>query len=172
MHQVGAIPVRPYLRERVFYHSELEAAINHAFSHPLLPAARQDAERLSGAHLTDAFWTLREWVLAFDNGTELRVRPEESEVRWSLGAPGESSIVESASRVGAPPVPLRWLHWEQVREMDCSTLVAKRLGAVFHDLFVNDGGLFVYFRDHLILCFQSVCCETDGQSMLYVCEDD
>jgi hypothetical protein len=56
--------------------------------------------------------------------------------------------------------------------MDCSELVAKRLGAYFRDLFVNDGGLFVYFRDHLVLCFHAVRCETDGRSMLYVYEDD
>ena len=40
-----------------------------------------------------------------------------------------------------------WLHWQEVRQMDCSGLVAKRLGASFHDLFVNDGGLYniIYF---------------------------
>ena len=33
-------------------------------------------------------------------------------------------------------------------------------------------GLFVYFRDHLVLCFCAVRCESDGRSMLYVYEDD
>jgi hypothetical protein len=156
----------------VFHWPELQAAVTHAFSHPLLPAARRDAERLAGARLTDAFWTLREWALVFDNDTELRVWPEEPEVRWRLAPCGESPFSGAVSRVGAPPVSLHWLQWQEVREMDCSELVTKRLGASFRDLFVNDGGLFVYFRDRLILCFGVVRCETDGRSMLYVYEDD
>jgi hypothetical protein len=166
------IPIRPYPREQVFHWPELQAAVSHAFSHPLLSLARRDAERLAGARLTDAFWTLREWALLFDNDIELRVWPEEPEVRWRLSPRGESPIGETVSRVGAPPVLLDWLQWQEVREMECSGLVAKRLGASFRDLFVNDGGLFVYFRDHLVLCFHAVRCETDGRSMLYVYEDD
>jgi hypothetical protein len=166
------IPIRPYPRERVFHWPELQAAVSHAFSHPLLPAARRDAERLAGARLTDAFWTLSEWSLVFDNSTELRVWPEEPEVQWQLAPYSENPISEAVSRVGAPPIQLHWLHWQEVREMDCSELVAKRLGVSFRDLFVNDGGLFVYFEDHLILCFVAVQCQTDGRSMLYVYEDD
>jgi hypothetical protein len=166
------ILITPYPRERVFCWPELEAAVRHAFSHPLLPAARRDTERLTGARLTDAFWTLREWALVFDNGTELRIWPEEPEVRWRLAARGDNPVGEGVSRVGAPPVSIRWLQSERVAEMDCSDLVAKRLGAHFRDLFVNDLGLFVYFREPLILCFDAVRCETDGRSMLYVYEDD
>lgn len=166
------IPIRPYPRERVFHWPELQAAVSHAFSHPLLSLARLDAERLAGARLTDAFWTLREWTLLFDNDLELRVWPEEPEVRWRLAPCGESPLSGAVSRVGTPPVALHWLQWQEVREMDCTGLVAERLGASFRDLFVNDGGLFVYFRDHLILCFGAVRCETDGRSMLYVYEDD
>src|SRR4051794_24424458 len=125
-HRVGEpIPVRPYPRERVFRLPELQAAVAHAFSHPLLPAARRGAERLVGTHLTDAFWTLHEWVLLFDNDTELRIWPEEPEVRWSLAPRDESQISEGVSRVGDPPVRLHWLQWQEVRTMDCSGLVTK-----------------------------------------------
>jgi hypothetical protein len=90
------IPIRPYPRQRVF-RPELQAAVAHAFSHPLLPAARQDAERLAGVRLTDAFWTLREWTLVFDNGTELRVWPEEPQVRWRLAPRGPAPSDEAVS---------------------------------------------------------------------------
>ncbi|WP_165070292.1 hypothetical protein [Paludisphaera rhizosphaerae] len=51
-------------------------------------------------------------------------------------------------------------------------MIAERRGACFHDLFINDFGLFVYFQEHLILCFHAMCRETDGMSVLYVYEDD
>jgi hypothetical protein len=155
----------------VFRWPELQTAVSHAFSHPLLPAAKRDAERLAGARLTDAFWTLREWALLFDNDVELRIWPEEPEVRWILAPRGERPLSGDVSRVGAPPVLLHWLNWNEVQEMNCSGLVAKLLGGRFRDLFVNDGGLFVYFRDHLVMCFHAVRREADGRSMLYVYED-
>jgi hypothetical protein len=64
------------------------------------------------------------------------------------------------------------MQWQAVRERDGSGLVVKRFGACFSDLFVIDGGLFVYFRDHLVLRCYAVCCEADGRSMLYVDEDE
>jgi hypothetical protein len=156
----------------VFRWPELNATVRRAFSHLLLPAARWDRESLAGARLADAFWTLREWVLVFDNCTELRVWPGEPEVRWRVLARGESAVGEDVSRVGAPHVPLHWLHWKLVREIDCSELVAERFGACFRDLFVNDGGLFVYFREHLVLCVVAVRCEPDGRIVPYVYDDD
>jgi hypothetical protein len=166
------ISVRPYPRERVFRWPELRAAVSHAFSHPLLPAARQDVTRLGNARLSDAHWTLREWSLSFDNDLELRVWPEEPEVRWHLGRRAEQPRPADVLQVGSPPILIRWLQWQEVSEMDWSALVAKRLGASFRDLFVNDGGLFVYFEKHLVLCFHAICCDADEQSMLYVYEDD
>jgi hypothetical protein len=156
----------------VFRWPDLEAAVSHAFSHPLLPAARRDAALLAGTRLADAFWTLREWSLLFDNGMELRIWPEQPEVRWRLGVPSDRPQSEDVDRVGCPPIPFLWMHWQEVREMDCSELVAKRLGAYFRDLFMNDGGVFVYFRNHLVLCFQAVCSEADGRSILYVHEEE
>lgn len=120
-----SIPIRPYPRERVFRWPELEAAVTHACSHSLLPAAKQDADCLAGARLTDAFWTLREWVFVFDNDAELRVWPEEPEVRWRLAPRGAAPVGEAVSRVGTSPVLLYWLQWGQAQKMDCSELVAK-----------------------------------------------
>jgi hypothetical protein len=156
----------------VFHWPDLEEAVTHAFSHPLRPAAQRDAVALAGARLTDAAWTLAEWVLVFDTGLQLRIWPEEPEVRWALEPAGGASRGGEVCRAGSPPVRLWWLQWQQAGEVDGSTLAGKRLGAVFRDLFVNDSGLFVYFRDHLILCFQTVRREANGQSMLYVYEDD
>jgi hypothetical protein len=56
--------------------------------------------------------------------------------------------------------------------MDCSSLVAKRRGALFKDLFVNEFGLFLYLHDHLIFQFGPVERIADGRSVICVFEDD
>ncbi len=79
---------------------------------------------------------------------------------------------EVASPDGSRTESCRWRLFDRVCEVDCFELIAERRGACFHDLFINDFGLFVYFQEHLILCFHAMCRETDGMSVLYVYEDD
>jgi hypothetical protein len=163
------IEVELYPLKRAF--QSIQAAVAHAMSHPCLPDARRDGEKLAGSCLVDACWTLRAWTLRFDNGYCLGIWPDGSEVRWHLSladAQPDEGIIE---RVGALPRLLRWPGWIGVRPMDCSLLIAKRRGASFERLFINDYGLFVYFRGLLILQFYAVRRVADGESMLFVCED-
>src|SRR5262249_8963112 len=115
-------------------------------SHPRLPEARHDAARLKGAVFVDACWTLYEWVIRFNCEISLRVWIEPDEVRWSLNPSPAVLVGEEFQRVGSAPVFLNWASWIGLREMDCSSLVAKRRGARFKDLFFNDYGLFVYLH--------------------------
>jgi hypothetical protein len=163
------IPIRPYPIGRSF--ASIEEAVADAVSHPRLPEARRDSEFLAGSLLVDACWTVHDWMLRFENGLQLCVWPEGAEVHWQLVPPGDEPNRSGVLRVGSPPIRLRWLNWLGLGEMDCSALIAKRRGACFDKLFINHTGLFLYFRDHLILEFHAVQCETDGRSMLYVCED-
>jgi hypothetical protein len=56
--------------------------------------------------------------------------------------------------------------------MDCSSLVAKRRGARFKDLFINAHGLFVYLRGQMILQLGPVERVADGRGIIYAFEDD
>lgn len=164
------IPVRSYSSGRSF--DSIEAAVRHAFSHPLLPAARRDAARLRDAVFVDAAWTLSEWWLRFDCGLTLRVWADPAAVHWSVGPSADESADGEHQRVGAEPVTLDFAGTVGLWTMDASALVAKRRGAVFRDLFVGEHGLFVYLRGHLTLTLGRVERVADGRSILYVLEDD
>jgi hypothetical protein len=56
--------------------------------------------------------------------------------------------------------------------MDSSALVAKRRGAQFQGLFVNECGLFLYLREPPILHFGRVQRIADGRSILTACDSD
>ena len=155
------IAISPYPRERAFRLSKLREA-----------EAGRDARRLRGSRLTGGCWTLREWGLLFDNGTELRIRAEDPEVHWRLSSRHDFSTSQGAWHVEAPPAPLKWLLWRELCKVNCSDLIAKRAGACFHDLYVYGGGLFVYFQEHMVLSFFAMRRDNDGTSVLYVNEDD
>lgn len=150
----------------------MEKAIAHARSHPRLADARRDAERLAGSRFVDAAWTLSEWILRFDNDLSLRVWLERSEVRWTLAPSEEVPTGDGYQRVGAAPVVLDWGGTTGLRSMDASALVACRRGARFKTLFVNEMAFLVYFHEHLILWFGQVERLSDGQAIIYVCEED
>ena len=145
---VEPIRVKSYPIARTF--DSLESAVAHARTHPLLPEARRDAARLRGALFVDACWTLFEWIIRFDCDLSLRVSIEQAEVRWSLQPSQALSDGEEFQRVGVASTLLDWAGTISLREMDCAALVAKRRGARFKDLFVNEFGLFVYLHSHLI----------------------
>jgi hypothetical protein len=164
------IHVRPYPMMRTF--RSLEAALGDAKSHARLPKANQDTGALAGSLLVDGFWGLYEWVLRFDTGLHVRIWPDGAEVNWQLLSVVHESTADHARRVGSLPIRLQWPNQLGIHEMDGSALIAKRRGARFYQLFVNEMGLFVYFRGHLILIFQSVAVEADGTSVLYASEGD
>src|SRR5262245_58504537 len=100
------IEVEPYPLKRAF--RSIQAAVAHAMSHPRLPDAERDGEKLVGASLVDASWTLREWTLRFDNGCCLGIWPKRGKVRWRLAWAIVQPVEGIVERVGAPPKLLRW----------------------------------------------------------------
>jgi hypothetical protein len=141
-------------------------------SHPRLPEARRDAALLKGAIFVDACWTLFEWVIRFDCDLTLRVWIEQAEVRWALTPSPAVMVGERFQRVGAAAVKLDWIGTVGLWEMDCSSLVAKRRGAQFKDLFVNEYGLFLYLFGYQILQLGRAERVADGQPIVYAFEDD
>lgn len=152
----------------------MQAAVQHSLGHPLQAAARRDAARLRDAVFIDACWSPSVWWLRFDSGLTLRVWADPAAVHWSLGpSPGPADADEDAvERVGAAPVTFQFEGLAEPWPMDPSALVAKRRGARLTNLFVNDFGLWVYLRGHLILQFGCAERTADGRSILYVLEDD
>jgi hypothetical protein len=94
-----------------------------------------------------------EWVIRFDRDLSLHISIEEREVCWSLKPSSEVLTDGGFERVGAPAVVLNWINTIGLREMDRSSLVAKRRGARFKDPFVGDHGFCLYLHDRLILKF-------------------
>jgi len=168
MDQPIAVRPRPFRG----HFDSIEAAVNHAMSHPLRFDANRDAQRLVGTALVDGWWTLSEWALRFSNGLGLQIWVPETEVRWRLTAelaePDDGTIL----RIGSAPIRLIWPEPHGELEMNCSELLAKRRGAVFRDLHVNHTGLYLYFQGHLVFEFHAIYRLDDGQNMLYVREDD
>ena len=164
------IRVRPYPLARTF--PSMEAAVAHAMSHPRLPEARRDADRLKGSVFVDARWTLFEWVIRFDRGLSLCIWIDQTDVQWSLRPSQEPAAGDEFHRVGAAPVTLEWSGTVGLSEMDSSSLVAKRRRAQFKDLFVNECGLFVYLYGHLVLQLCLVERVADGRGIIYASEDD
>jgi hypothetical protein len=150
----------------------LERAVASALSDPRLPQARRDAARLEGATFVDACWTLFEWAIRFDNDLSLCVWAEHAEVYWAIERSAVFVIGKEFQHVGSPPLVLDWAGTVGRWEMDCSALVAKRRGARFKDLFVNECGLFIYLCDQLILQFGRAERLADGRTILYALEDD
>ena len=164
------IRVKPYPIARTF--KTMEAAVAHAKAHPQQPEARRDAARLKDSVFVDACWTLFEWVIRFDCDLSLCVWIEHREARWSVRQSLDVSPGDEYQRVGSAPVTLDWGGTVGLSEMDCSTLIAKRRGARFKNLFVNDHGLYVYLYGHLILELFPVEQVSNGRSIFYVFEDD
>ena len=167
---VEPIRVRPYPVARSF--DSLQAAVAHARTHPRLPEAERNAAQLQGALFVDACWTLFEWIIRFDCDLSLRVSIEQAEVSWSLQPSQAVSTGEDFQRVGATPLMLDWAGTVGLSEMDCSALVARRRGARFKDLFVNEFGLFVYLYGHRILLLCPVQRVADGRGIISASEVD
>lgn len=134
--------------------------------------AQRDAARLRGAVFVDACWTWSEWVVRFDPDISLYVWIEDCEVRWSLKPSSEEVTDENFERVGAPPVVLDWINSIGLREMDRTSLVAKRRGAHFKDLFAGDHGLSLYLQDRLVLNFGIARRLDNAEFIISVFEDD
>jgi hypothetical protein len=156
----------------VAWHRTLEDAVANAFSHPQLSDARADASKLKDAVLVDACWTLFKWILRFDNHSSLCVCVEDEKVTWAINLSTSLSHGGEFQRVGAATIVLDWFSTIGLQEMDCSSLVAKRRGSRFKDLFVSDFGLFVCMHGHSDLQLSAAERLADGRSILFAREDE
>jgi hypothetical protein len=163
------IPVKGYPFERAF--NSFDAAIQGATNHPLQGKAQDDTALLSGASLVDGYWTGSDLVLQFSNERWLHVFERDHRARGDVvdGAPDLGDVVQ---RVGASPIILDWGAAIGECRMDLSSLMAKRRGAEFQHLFVNECGFYVYMRQCLILAFHVVRRLDVEEDMLFVTEED
>lgn len=165
------IPVKGFPIRQAY--DSFEAAIAAANTHCMQPQARADSARLKGTHFIDAYWNDANHWLRFSNGRVLHVTVDREVVRWVVM---ESVVAEDMpaciERVGAQPVLLDWSGTVGKRPMNCSALIASRRGAEFQQLFVNELGLWVYLRGHLILWYMSIQRTDTLESLLYVSESD
>jgi hypothetical protein len=164
------IPVKGYPFERTY--ASFEEAIAGAKAHPLQPKSQLDAERLKGTCLVDGYWTLSHFVLRFSNEMWLHVFVDSGLARWTLAEKPPLLNEAEVERVGVPPIVLAWGGEIGDKPMDRSALLAKRRGADFTRLWVNECGFFVYTRKQLILIFHALYRTDTGEDVLYVTEDD
>jgi len=164
-----AIPIAGYPLERTY--RTAKAAIEGAKNNPRQPKARADSARLAGATVVDACWTDTEFIVRFSNAMFLHIWVYPGQVQWKITDTQPDIAGSQVQRVGAAPMIFRW---ERAGDgcVDCSALVAKRRGAEFQQLFVNEFGLLVYLRGQLIWQFGVVRRTDTGQPILYVCEGD
>ena len=162
------IPVEPFPFLKTY--DSFRAAIDGANRHPLQQQAVSDTERLAGSSLANAWWSDSEFLLVFSSGQNLLVYLQSPEVQWKLYDSKPS--VTLPHTIGATPQTLRWPRDVGDHLMDCSELIEKRVGGEFTHLFVNEMGLWVYMRSHLILGFSAIRRTDTGQCILHVWEDD
>lgn len=166
------IPVTTYPLRKTY--KTAEAAIEGAKNHPLQPNARADASKLAGTMVVDAYWTDTDFVIRFSNEQLLHIWACLDEIRWEVSETPPMVKEGEVRRVGSEPVVYRWRpgpgFGDQIH--DWSTLTAKRRGAEFQRLFVNEGGLLVYVRGHLIWCFMVIRRTDCDQPILYVEEEN
>ncbi len=145
-----------------------------AARHPLQQLAKTDSERIGRTALVDATWSDSKFDLVYSSGCCLRVSASEPAVEWEVVESHDnlSNDIELPRTLGSPPMMFCWPRIAGVRLMDCSELIEKRLGAEFTRLFVNEMGLWVYFRTHLILGFSAVRRTDTGECLLHVWEDE
>jgi hypothetical protein len=164
------IPVKSYPPSATF--DSFSAAIGGAHRHPFQPRAIETTQRLAGTTFADACWTDDEFFVRFSNELFLQISVCSKSVHWSLTSALQATSERQVERVGAEPVMLAWGPPIGERVMDRSALVAKRRGAAFKKLFVNDMGLLLYCHGRLILWFQPILRTDTDQSMLHVTEEE
>ena len=150
-----------------------EAAIEGAEDNPLQPRARADSMKLAGSTIVDAYWTDSDFVIRFSNERFLHIWACPGNAGWEVAETRPALDETKVRHVGAEPVTIRWPPNPDLRDspMDCSALTAKRRGAEFQRLFVNEQ-LSVYCRGQLIWDFYSVRHTSLNRPILYVSESD
>jgi hypothetical protein len=111
-----------------------------------------------GAALVVSDWGAPYWCVVLGRSRSVRSRAVSEPVR---AEPAADAAAGDRINNEAAAAFVRAVNGER---KDCSALIAKRRGACFHNLFVNDTGLYLYFRGHLIRTFHAVHCEADVRS--------
>ena len=166
---MSTIPVKPYPWPTS---QTFDEAIDRATNHPLQALAKADTAALQGSSLVSARWSATGSLLEFSNTLWLHIFVSDSKVSWTLQGAKPEITDDLIDGIGSPCVTLNWGGSVGAVPMNISELMAKRMAASFKLLYVNDTGLFIYFRGHDILCFYAVCRTDTDKDMLYLFEDE
>jgi hypothetical protein len=153
------------IRRPVEAYSSAGAAIAAAKGHPQQRKARADGTMLAGQSFVGGRASYSRWFLEFTGSLWVDIAARDDQVEWRVTH--EPPVFEHSSE----PYALRWPSGDN-SATDPAKLFADRVGAPFWQLWVNEGGFYVYLRRKLILCFHAVRRVEDGASVLCVCEDD
>jgi hypothetical protein len=165
---VGSYPFEPTFKTAA-------AAIAHAKSYGPLVRAKADYQSIMGSQMVDAFWTDEVFVIRFSNQKYLHVFVDPKErrqnVQWRMM--DNEPVVPGVNfrKVGAPAIVLNFPKGGSY-VMDCSTLIAARLGKEIKRFFVNELGFFIHTPQQRMLSFGSVYRLDNHENLLYVFEDD
>jgi hypothetical protein len=165
------LPVKAYPPERTY--RSAAAAITGAKNHPLQLEAQAVTRQLEGTRIVGGAWTLGDFVINLSNGLWLHIFIKDGHVGWSLGENRPQLQGSKRETVGSPPVWLDWGGEIGCCTMDRSGLLARRIGAEFRLLFVNEGGIVVYTKHQkMVLLFHPLFRTDSREDILYVTEDD
>jgi hypothetical protein len=145
-------------------YSSAAEAIAAAKGNPRQPKAREDGKLLAGQTFVGGRATYSRWCLEFTGSWYVDIECH-GEVEWSVTQKRPDFVGLSETYA------LRWPSGTE-STIDPSALFASRAGADFWQLWVNEGGFYVYLRRKLILCFHAVRSVDDRSCILAVCEDE
>ena len=152
------------VRRRIKGYPSALAALAAAKAHPLQGKARSDGAMLAGQSFLEGRASSSRWCIAFTGSLWLDVEAADDAVAWRVTR--EPPVFEAQSE----PYTLRWPSGRD-SVIDPAKLSSDRVGASFWQLWVNEGGFYVYLRHKLILCFHAVRRTDNNECTLAVHED-
>lgn len=166
---MASIPVKPYPFEREY--DSFEAAIKGAKNHPLQKQAQSDGQQLTGTSIIDGYWTNRDCVIRFSNERWLHVFTQDGFVRWAIADSLPSTNLPQLDSIGAAPIVLDWGGTIGESPFDRLAIIANRRGAMFSQLWINEGGLLLYTHGQSELWFHAVYRTDTNEDLLFAFED-
>jgi hypothetical protein len=161
-----AVPVDFYPLERTY--KTAQAAIAGARNNPRQPKAKADSAKLAGTSVVDAWWTHTQFAIRFSNGHILHIWVSPGRVEWEVTDVPPVIGESETQRIGSKPIRYRCGPGAREVSQDWSALTARRRGAEFERLWLNEGGLLVYLRGRLIWFFAVVRRTDLDQPILWV----
>ena len=146
-------------------------AIQYARDHWGQHQAQEDTQLLMGSRLINYDWSMQQCVFKFANNRSLYIYLVDFQIQWRVervhAKPGTVSFKPSQQ----PLLELHWLELGITELMNPHTLLSKRIGSLLNEMFVNDSGLFVYFRQQIVLQFNVINRTDTDENILYVSEN-